>query len=341
MKKYIYGFLLILTACGGGSGPDIVGPLLYDIEGFVTSSVSGAAVAGVTVDLAGDLSRSTTTDGTVQYSFTGIPNGSYALSAGLADTVFSPNIQPVAVSTADVSGLDFQATRGETLATGIEFLPQLFASDMARIAVDQFNVFILDGGLIKVVPLAGGTIEKLASAHLGSIADFSRRNMDIVADDTSVYWTVGGMGASPVVQKVAIGGGAPVTLAPVSSTTNPQDCYWRIAIDAQNVYWSQGSTTHRVGCAVKKVPINGGAVTTLVDIAFLADFTVDGVDVYFSELQSPTIQKTSIDGGPLTLVAEGSAAPLVLINDANNPYWIDLQFDTIGRISKAPGYGDD
>ncbi len=217
-----------------------------------------------------------------------------------------------------------------TLVSGV-------SSDMARITIAQSNVYILDGDLVKVVPLSGGTVEKLAPAKFGSIVNLSLRNVDIVSDNTSIYWAIRGVLGSPVVQKIAITGGVPETLVNEAIIPNSQDCYWRLALDEQSVYWSEGSMTHPVGCTVKKVPLNGGAITTLVDQAYLADFTVDGVNLYFSEFEGiPSIQKVSTSGGAPSIIAEDVAA-LVLANDSNNLYWHEFGTgsDSIGTISKT------
>lgn len=203
-----------------------------------------------------------------------------------------------------------------TVASGV-------TSNMARIAIAQSNVYVLDGSFIKVVPLAGGVVEKLASAHFGAIGDISPSNADIVADTTHLYWTVRNSIGTTRVQKVALSGGAPITLYDTFNVPKPQDCYWRIAVDEQNVYWSEGSATHPIGCAVKKVPINGGAVTTLVDHPYLADFTVNGTNLYFSDFASRSIERISIDGGALTSVAE-SVSAWVMVNFANRLYWLGL-----------------
>jgi len=213
-----------------------------------------------------------------------------------------------------------------TIVSGIE-------SDMVRISIAQTNVYVLDGDFIKMVPLAGGTVEKLAPANLGLIGGLSFRGGDIVADDTNIYWTIRKGNGAHIVQKVAISGGTPVILADEAVSPNPQDCYWRTAVNAQNVYWSSGSTTVPIGCAVKYVPINGGAITTLVDHSRLTDFTVDDINVYFSELESGSIQKIPVDGSPIVPVAEGGAGAWVLINDANRLYWISPS-GAIAQISK-------
>jgi len=218
-----------------------------------------------------------------------------------------------------------------TLVSGI-------ASDLARITIARSNVYILDGDLIKVVPLAGGTVEKFASARFGSIGDFSFADGDITADDMAVFWTVHPVLGETVVQKQALDGGAPVIISNGPALPAPQDCYWRIALDSQYVYWSDGSATHPIGCAVKRVPHNGGTVTTLVDQAYFADFTVDGVNLYFSEFEglTPSIQRMSVSGGAASSMADNVAA-LVLTNDRDNLYWLDLQRDSLGAISKTGG----
>ncbi len=93
---------------------------------------------------------------------------------------------------------------------------------MARIAVEGSQVYILDGDFIKTVPTAGGTVEKIAVAH-GDLGDFSLVNQDIAVDVTSVDWTIKGIAGGPTVQKVALTGGAPVTLSMDTTLPNPQD----------------------------------------------------------------------------------------------------------------------
>lgn len=261
------------------------------------------------------------------------------LIGGVASTVVSSLDNPVALAV-DATNVAWSEqwriakapTAGGSVATQVSGI----ASDMARIAIAQSRVYILDGDLVKVVPLAGGKVEKFASAKLGSIDDFSVMNVDIAADNATIYWTIRGVVGAPIVQKLAVAGGVPIILANEAIDPAPQDCYRRIALDQAYVYWSEGSSVHPVGCAVKKVPLNGGAVTTLIDQAFLADFTVDGVSLYFSEFSGLTIQRMSIDGGATSTVAT-SVAPLVLTNDADNLYWLDFQYDTVGTISKAGG----
>ncbi|OIQ99461.1 hypothetical protein GALL_183980 [mine drainage metagenome] len=268
-----------------------------------------------------------------------------SLAGGTASTLVSGIDAPSALST-DTSNVywtelwriaDAPITGGlpTTLASGI-------SSDMARIAADQVNIYILDGDLVKKLPINGGTVEKLSAAHGGSIGDLSVINQDIVTDGVNVYWTVGSVGPTPpIVQKIVVGGGSPATLSTDTSIVNPQDCYWRVAVDTQNVYWSTGSSSFPVGCSIKKVPIAGGSTTTIVDAAYLRDFTVDGTNIYFSEFSTsiPTLKKISVNGGSTSTVAS-NVTPWVLANDNANVYWIDPTQTLpsgIGEISKSGG----
>jgi hypothetical protein len=75
----------------------------------ISGTVSGAAVAGVTVMLSGATSATTTTSGTGTFTFTGHANGSYIVTPSLAGFTFSPASIPVTVSGTNVSGVNFQS----------------------------------------------------------------------------------------------------------------------------------------------------------------------------------------------------------------------------------------
>ena len=217
-----------------------------------------------------------------------------------------------------------------TLYSGIK-------SDLPRIAVFGGVVFILDDAYIKAVPIDGGMVEKLASAHFGAADDLALTSMAITADSTGVYWTVMDVGGTPVVQKVLRGGGDAVLVGTNPVVANPQDCYWRIAVDSGHVYWSAGSTAHPVGCRVNRVPIDGGVVTTVVDQPYLADFAVDGQELYFSEFEGiGSILRTPVEGGAQTPVADNVFA-WVLADGGTDLYWLDVFEESIARISKSPG----
>lgn len=265
-----------------------------------------------------------------------------ALSGGGAATMVSNLDKPGAVSADETNVVWTEPWRigrapgnggaATTLVSGI-------ADDMPRIAVSQAQVYVLDGEYVKAVPLAGGSIEKVSAAGNGAIGDFSVLPGDITADDNNVYWTMRDVTGSTTVRQLATTGGNAIVIAGAGGATNPQDCYRRIAVSGPTVYWSEGSTTHPVGCVIRAVPVNGGSVTTLIDQDYMVDFTVDGVHVYFSEFATNSIRRLPVGGGAGTLVASDVYA-WVLENDAENLYWLDLQRANPGGMAKSDGPAD-
>jgi len=110
---YSFAPTSIGTTVSGGHqlGLDTTATLLaiYAIRGRVVFGATG--VPGVTVDLTGGSTGTTTTDASGNYAFTGLTNGNYTatpLSYGLA---FAPPARSTTISGADVTGQDFVATR--------------------------------------------------------------------------------------------------------------------------------------------------------------------------------------------------------------------------------------
>jgi hypothetical protein len=91
------------------SGQDFTatGSITYRISG----TVSGAVASGVTITLSGPPARTTVSDGSGAYSFTGVINATYGLTPSLPGYTFFPVSHTVVVNGADVSGQDFTATR--------------------------------------------------------------------------------------------------------------------------------------------------------------------------------------------------------------------------------------
>jgi hypothetical protein len=79
----------------------------YSLSGTVTSG--GAGVSGVTVNLTGTATKSTTTDANGNYSFSGL-SGSYTVTPSKPPCTFAPTSMPVKVNGEDVTGVNFVAT---------------------------------------------------------------------------------------------------------------------------------------------------------------------------------------------------------------------------------------
>ena len=83
----------------------------YSISGTAATE-NGTALSGVTLSLTGFATTSTTTDASGKYSFPGLSNNSnYIVTPSKAGYIFSPNSSSANVSGADVSVVNFTATK--------------------------------------------------------------------------------------------------------------------------------------------------------------------------------------------------------------------------------------
>lgn len=98
--------LLAVAACRRETTNPNPTATTYTISGAVT----GATVAGVTISLAGTSTASTTTDGSGNYSFSGLASGSYTVAPTKIGYTFSPIAYPLSIDRASVPGVNFVAT---------------------------------------------------------------------------------------------------------------------------------------------------------------------------------------------------------------------------------------
>ena len=121
-----HGFVVLLLAgvvmsCGGGAGgTGNTGNPTYTLSGTVT----GAVQQGITITLSGAGTGTTTTSSGGTYSFAGLANGYYTVTASLANYAFSPSAQVVPVNYANAAAADFVSAdaysiSGTVTVTGI------------------------------------------------------------------------------------------------------------------------------------------------------------------------------------------------------------------------------
>jgi len=82
------------------------GTITYSISGTITPTASGS---GATVKLSGASTATTTADANGNYSFTGLANGSYTVTPSKSGYTFTPASQPVTISSANQTGINFTA----------------------------------------------------------------------------------------------------------------------------------------------------------------------------------------------------------------------------------------
>jgi hypothetical protein len=116
---------------GGTSTPKTSAAQTYSISGTITPAAGGS---GATVTLSGAASSTTTANSTGGYSFTGLANGTYAITPRLTGYAFNPSAQSVTVSGANVTGIDFTATAQQVHSVALSW-------KASTSSVTGYNVF--------------------------------------------------------------------------------------------------------------------------------------------------------------------------------------------------------
>ena len=127
-------------------------PSTYNISGNVRGSAA-------TLTLSGAASRSTSTDASGNYSFTGLPNGSYIIAPSQTGYTFSPTTTSVTINGASATGVNFTGT---PVATSIQHSVVLSWSPSTSTNLKGYNVYRAD--------TAGGAFTKMTASPIGATA---------------------------------------------------------------------------------------------------------------------------------------------------------------------------
>jgi hypothetical protein len=172
------------------SGADVTGQdftstvTTYRIEG----TVSGAIASGVSIALTGPVARTTTTDGSGHYAFTGLANGSYTVRPTLAGYAFTPTSLTPTVSGADVTGQDFTALAKIHVISGTvsgagSVLLSLTGAASGSVTTDANGAFAFSGltnGSYTVTPSKQGYTFTPSSTNV-TVSDASVTGVDFGA----------------------------------------------------------------------------------------------------------------------------------------------------------------
>jgi hypothetical protein len=127
-------------------------PTTYNISGKVSGS-------SATLTLSGAASRSTTTDSVGNFSFTGLPNGSYIVAPSASGYTFSPTTASVTLNGASITGVNFTAS---AVLTSIQHKVTLSWKASTSSNLKGYNVYR--------AATAGGAFTKLTSSPVTTTA---------------------------------------------------------------------------------------------------------------------------------------------------------------------------
>jgi hypothetical protein len=122
----------------------------YNISGKVSGS-------SATLTLSGTASRSTTTDSLGNYSFTGLPNGSYIVAPSKSGYTFSPSTASVTIYGSSKTGVNFTAT---AVPTSIQHKVTLSWKASTSTNLKGYNVYR--------AATAGGAFTKLTASPVAT-----------------------------------------------------------------------------------------------------------------------------------------------------------------------------
>ncbi len=94
-------------------------PTPYSISGTISAPAGGGG--GATVSLSGAAAATTTANSSGNYTFTGLANGTYAVTPSHTGYIFSPTSQTASVNSANVTGINFTATVQQTHSVALSW----------------------------------------------------------------------------------------------------------------------------------------------------------------------------------------------------------------------------
>lgn len=97
----------------------------YSISGTISPTAGGS---GATVTLSGAAAASTTADSAGNYTFSGLANGTYAVTPSLSGYAYTPTSQSAIVNGANVTGVNFAAQSSPTFSISGTISPTLGGS---------------------------------------------------------------------------------------------------------------------------------------------------------------------------------------------------------------------
>ena len=217
---------------------------------------------------------------------------------------------------------------------------------VGRIVTDGFNVFWMAQGsdsiALRRVGVWGGTVTTLATR-----AD--EQTMDIVRDESGLYWLSFGMDMSKypsgdfIVTNV-------LAIDPTDGRTTVmardagKDVPYAMATDLFDLYWVKAG-------AIRKMPKRHAGAQPVVVVTPATDRTLTSIaldltDVYFTDVGKPSpytgcaagegkVWRVSKNGGEPSAIATGETCPTNARVDGTFVYWLTLG----GELRRAPKLG--
>jgi hypothetical protein len=246
----------------------------YSVSGNVSSTGVNA-----TVTLSGGASATTMADGSGNFSFPGLSNGSYTVTPTKAGYTFTPSSATATVSGANVTGLSFTAAAiptysisGNVSAAGANATVTLTGSASGTISADSSGNFTFTGlpnGGYNVTPTkAGYTFTPASASSTVNGANVTGANFTATVVTYSISGNVS-----------ATGSGATVTLGGATSATTTADSsgnFTFTGLSNGSYTVTPAKTGYTFSPTSSPVTVNSGNVAGINFTASLVTYTISG-----------------------------------------------------------------
>ena len=153
------------------------------ISGTITPATGGS---GATVNLNGVASATTTTDGSGNYSFAGLTNGTYAVTPSNTGFAFSPTSQSVTLNGANVSGVNFTAGQAHTVSLSWNASTStVLGYNVYRSTVSGGSYTRLNGSLISGLSYTDSTVQSGQTYYYVATAVNANSSESIFSNQTT------------------------------------------------------------------------------------------------------------------------------------------------------------
>jgi hypothetical protein len=185
-----------------------------------------------------------------------------------------------------------------------------------QIAIDATRVYWVDRTSVASVPIGGGAITVHATGVWAGNG--------LAVDGQNIYWSIDATTShNGFIMKVALAGGAPVTLVAGGRPT-------ALAVDATHLYWKDYGTVAAAfaDSVARRIPVGGGEVTVLASNLGIGTIAIDCASLYWTDLGTEavafadgSVKKVPLAGGTPTRLAAGQRAIAGLAADGGDLYW--------------------
>ncbi len=252
------------TVTGGSGGTT------YSISG----TVSGATASGVAMSLSGAASGNATTDASGNYTFSGVPDGSYTVIPSKSGYTFTPASISVTISGANQTGKNFTATAsgGDIALTNGVGLNGTISGSSANASWDYYTIAVPSGATNLSITLTNLTDDV-------DLYDSSTGTHPTTSTYTGRSWNSG-------------------TTSESLSHSNPAAGTWSIGV----TNYATGSINYTITATVT----GGGGGTTYSISGTVSGDTASGVTMTLSSDASATTTTNSSGNYTFSGLADGS-----------------------------------